>query len=68
MDRWKILKNSGRNLCLSYAASSGNEYVLLAQKWQQQADDSKDAKEQTWLYACAADLRRVNNNNDLISE
>jgi hypothetical protein len=38
-----------------------NKYQLLANKWKEQADESNDAREQAWLYACAADLESLMN-------
>lgn len=38
-----------------------NKYQLLANKWKNQADKSSNEQEQTWLYACAADLKSLIN-------
>lgn len=38
-----------------------NKYQLLANKWKSQADKSSDEQEQAWLYACAADLESLIN-------
>jgi len=38
-----------------------NKYQLLANKWEDQADETDDVEEQKWLYACVADLKTLIN-------
>jgi hypothetical protein len=59
LDVCVIDKFSSRVCSIGVKSCISNHYQQLVLVWKSQADKSTDEREQSWLYACAADLQSL---------